>query len=82
MMADLWVWSEHIEKQIHERELSREIILSVINDPDQIVSGRLGRQVYQKIIGNKLIRVVVDGNVLVTVYATTRIDKYMRGTQE
>ena len=82
MKADRWTWSEHIEKQIHERELSRELILSVLNDPDQIVPGRPGRQVYQKIIGNKLVRVVVDGNVLVTVYATTRIDKYMRGNQE
>ena len=82
MKADRWMWSEHIEKQIHERELSRELILSVLNDPDQIVPGRLGRQVYQKIIGNKLVRIVVDGNVLVTVYATTRIDKYMRGNQE
>ena len=82
MKADRWMWSEHIEKQIHERELSRELILSVLNDPDQIVPGRLGRQVYQKIIGNKVVRVVVDGNALVTVYATTRIDKYMRGNQE
>ena len=48
MKADRWMWSEHIEKQIHERELSRELILSVLNDPDQIVPGRLGRQVYQK----------------------------------
>ncbi len=81
-MADLWTWSEHIDKQIHERELSRELILSVVNDPDQIVPGRLGRQVYQKVIGKKLVRVVADDNVLVTVYATTRIDKYTRGSQE
>ncbi len=73
-----WTWSEHIEKQSYERELSRELILSVVNEPDQIVPGRLGRKVYQKVVGDRLVRIVVDGNVLVTAYTTKRIDKYMR----
>ncbi len=73
-----WMWSEHIEKQIYERELSRKLILSVVDEPDQIVPGRLGRKVYQKVVGDRLVRVVVDGNVLVTAYPTKRIDKYMR----
>lgn len=80
-MSENWIWTDHIEIQIAERELSRELVESVINDPDEIVPGRHGRSIYHKLMGNKLVRVVADGNVLITVYTTSRIEKYMKGNQ-
>jgi hypothetical protein len=80
-MSKNWIWTDHMEIQIAERELSKELVESVISDPDEIVPGKRGRSIYHKLIGSKLVRVVADGNVLITVYTTSRIEKYMKGKQ-
>ncbi len=76
-----WIWTDHIEKQIVERELSRKIIEKAIDDPDEIVAGKYGRQIYHKLIDDRLLRVVIEGNVLITVYVTDKVKKYWRGKQ-
>jgi hypothetical protein len=76
-----WKWTDHILEQIKERELTKDLIQMVINDPDEIVPGKYGRQIYHKLLGDKLIRVVADGNTLITVYITDQIRKYMKGKQ-
>jgi len=53
----------------------------VLDNPDEIVPGKYGRQIYHKIVGDKLIRIVADNNVLITVYVTDKIKKYMKGIQ-
>jgi hypothetical protein len=68
--------------QIRERELSKELVESVVNEPDEVVPGKRGRLIYHKVIDSKLIRVVADSNVLITVYTTSKIEKYMKGKQE
>lgn len=80
-MNENWKWTDHILEQIEERELTKDLIQMVINNPDEIVPGKYGRQIYQKLLGNKLIRVVADGNTLITVYITDQIRKYMKGKQ-
>ena len=74
-----WIWTDHIKEQIIERKLSKEIIETTLNSPDEVVSGKYDRQIYHKILGEKLIRIVADGNVLITVYITDKISKYMKG---
>ena len=74
-----WIWTDHIEDQIIERELSRELVETTVNTPDEIVPGKRGRQIYHKLLGDKLIRVVADGDLLITVYITDKIKKYMKG---
>jgi len=77
-----WVWTDHIQMQIRERELSKELVESVVNEPDEVVPGKRGRLIYHKVIDSKLIRVVADSNLLITVYTTSKIEKYMKGKQE
>ena len=80
-MSKNWKWTDHILEQIKERELTKELIETVINYPDEVVSGKYGRQIYHKLLGNKLIRVVADNDVPITVYITDKIKKYMKGKQ-
>ena len=63
-----WIWTDHIEEQIIERELSKKMIEETVNTPDEVIIGKYGRQIYHKLIDGKLIRVVADGNIIITVY--------------
>jgi hypothetical protein len=80
-MGKNWKWTNHILEQIRERELTKDLIEMVVNTPDETVAGKCGRQIHHKLLGNKLIRVVTDGNTLITVYITDKIKKYMKGKQ-
>ncbi len=81
-MSKAWIWSEHIEKRMLKRKLSRELVEIVINNPDEIVQAGQERLIYQKVIGDKLCRVVTERNTLVTVYLTSKIKKYLKGDQK
>ena len=74
-----WKWTDHIKQQLNEREIPEELINDALTLPDKIVDGKMERKIYQKIIGNKLIRVVTERDVLITVYCTDKIKKYMGG---
>ena len=74
-----WKWTDHIEIQLNERKISRELVETAINNPDKIVDGKKGRKIYQKITGDKLVRVVTEGDNLITVYLTDKVNKYMGG---
>lgn len=74
-----WKWTDHIELQLAERKIPKELIETAINNPDKIVVGKKNRKIYQKIIGDKLIRVVTEGGSLITVYLTDKVKKYMGG---
>jgi len=71
-----------MEKRVLKRKLSRELVESVVNSPDEVVAAEQGRLIYQKVIGDKLCRVVVEGDTLVTAYLTSRIRKYLKGAQK
>lgn len=74
-----WKWTDHIEIQLIERKIPKELVETAINNSDKIVEGKKNRKIYQKIIGDKLIRVVTEGDNLITVYFTDKIKKYMGG---
>jgi len=74
-----WKWTDHIEIQLNERKISKELVETAIDNPDKIVVGKKNRKIYQKIIGDKLIRVVTEGDNLITVYLTDKLKKYMGG---
>lgn len=74
-----WKWTDHIEMQLIERKIPKEFVEAAINNPDKIVQGKKNRKIYQKIIGDKLIRAVSEGDNLITVYFTDKIKKYMGG---
>lgn len=77
--------SNHALEEIERRNISRELVESVLQYPQQIVEVKTGRKAYQSKIdfgGGKiyLLRVIVDESadpaVVVTVYRTSKISKY------
>lgn len=64
---------------MHKRKFSKELIEKVIDEPDEIITEYMNRKVYQKIIDNKLVRVITEENKLITVYITSKIKKYTKG---
>ena len=81
-----FVFSKHAEEQLIRRSLSRNIVESVILNPEQILENENDASItiYQSIVkeNNKLFlyRVFVNiqllPNVIVTLYRTTKIEKY------
>jgi hypothetical protein len=80
------VLSEHARTQAARRGLSEDVVLGVARSPEQRLAVRPGREVRQSRIGMPeggtlyLVRAVVDsgqdGDTVVTVYRTSKIDKY------
>ncbi len=70
-------WTDHVKNQIKERKIPKKYIEVTLADPDKIVTGVKKRKIYQKIIRNRLLRVITDNNILITAYFTDKISKYM-----
>ncbi len=73
-----WQWTDHILLQLKERNLSKALIETALNDPDEKVSGSRNRIIYQKLFEGKLLRVITEGNLLITAYMTDKIVKYTK----
>jgi hypothetical protein len=79
-------FSDHARLEIVRRDIPFEIVEQVLRSPEQVVPGHGGlaaRQSRVELEGKQyLVRVVVaersDAAVVVTVYRTSRIDKYWR----
>ena len=78
--------STHAKEEIERRKIPQGLVESVVEKPDQIVLERGPLKAYQskRDIGGKmfLVRVIVDDGVdpavVVTVYRTTKIEKYWK----
>ena len=78
--------SRHAQIEMERRGISLSLVESVLDNPQQIVTERDGRKVYQSQLdfGNGkvfLLRVIVadvDPKVVITVYRTSKIEKYWR----
>ena len=79
-------FTKYAKLQIQERGIEHEDILNTLQSPGQVLSGRKGRKIAQKKVnqgGEKgLLRVIfeekVDVKIVVTVYWTSKIEKYWR----
>lgn len=74
-----WILTDHLKEQLEEREIPKEFVFDALNNPDEVVEGDKGRNIYHKMIRGKLLRVVVKTNVVITVYHTSKIGKYWKG---
>jgi len=74
-----WRWTQHILIQLKEREIQKDLIEKTLASPDKITEGKKKRRIYQKIVAGKLLRVVTEDDLLITVYMTDKIKKYMEG---
>ena len=72
-------WTDHILLQLKERNLSKALIETALNDPADMVPGGRNRIIYQKLIEGKLLRVITEGDLLITAYMTDKIEKYKIG---
>jgi len=82
--------SDHALRQAVRRGIDEAVVRAVAETPDQVVPVRAGREVRQSRVPFPpsgevyLVRVVVDltldVDTAVTVYRTSRIDKYWRST--
>lgn len=82
-----FVLSDHALQEIARRGLPQDIVMAVLNAPEQIVSGSGQRSIYQSRLsfGSQklyLVRVVVDETVsptvVITAYRTSQLKKYWR----
>jgi hypothetical protein len=77
--------SQHARQEMQRRQIPAELLDRVLADPQQIVPERTGRKAYQSQLdfgAGKiyLLRAIVDDRkappVVITVYRTSRINKY------
>jgi len=73
-----WRWTDHILLQLKERDISKELIEDALKNPDSKTSGLGSRIIYQKLASGKLLRIVTEGNLLITAYITDKISKYLK----
>ncbi|MDA0266261.1 MAG: DUF4258 domain-containing protein [Cyanobacteria bacterium] len=80
-------FSAHALQEMKRRSIPLAVVEAILSEPDQVVSGRDGRTIYQSQVDNEegktyLVRVVVDGTLVtalvITVYRTSKIQKYWR----
>jgi hypothetical protein len=74
-----WKFSDHVELQLSERNISTQTVQDALEAPDEVVKGKRERLIYHKFIDKKLMRVVTEGDLIVTVYLTSKISKYYEG---
>jgi len=72
---------------MQRRGIPNTVVESVLNQPQQVVTGRPGKQIYQSKVDfgtgkTYLVRIVVAGDadppVVVTLYRTSKIEKYWK----
>jgi hypothetical protein len=80
-----FIISDHASIEIQRRKIRLEDVKQVLNHPQQVIPVRQARKIHQSIIEmdgkSYLLRLIVDEgdtNILVTVYRTSKIQKYWR----
>jgi len=83
-----YIITDHAYFEMQRRGISKKIIQSILENPDQIVEVREGRNVHQSKVQHDdsdkmyLIRVFIDIDrkppEVVTVYRTSKIEKYWK----
>jgi hypothetical protein len=76
--SDMWgSWqpTEYFMTRMQTRKVSLDEVMETLRKPDdQVASG--SRTVYQKRFGRKLLRIIAEGNILITVYKTSHFGRY------
>jgi hypothetical protein len=80
-------FSRHAREEMERRSIPAEIVESVLQEPQQVIEHPGGKKIYQSIVEFQegktfLVRVFVaeegDIPVVVTVYRTSKVQKYWR----
>ena len=81
------ILSNHAKKQLRERNISEELVRKALSVPDEIIPTNEGRKVIHFHIQEDekvyLLRIIAEQTgsdwLVITVYKTSKIDKYWRG---
>lgn len=82
-----YMLSSHVLQEMARRGVSRQVVVGILAQPEQVVPGQDNRTIYQSRLDNEegktyLVRVVVDEQidppVVITVYRTSKVRKYWR----
>lgn len=72
-------YTDHAEENIEERKLNKSIIEDVVKYPEKVLESKFGRKIAQKVVSNKLLRVIYEQKdnvyIIVTAYYT-KPDRY------
>ena len=74
------IFIQHAMDRLREREISTELVIEVIRNPDRIDSAN-ERKIAQKLIDGKLLRVIYEEEeaiVVVSAYRTSKVSRYLR----
>ncbi len=76
------IYIQHALERLEERGISAKMVEEVIRDPDNVNYGAKGRKIAQKLIDEKLLRVIYDEEeykiVVISAYVTSKVEKYSR----
>lgn len=65
-------YTEYAENTLLDRKISKELIEKSLKEPDEIIEGKNKRKIAQKIINNKLLRVIFEikgkAYIIITAY--------------
>ncbi len=68
------IYTDHAEENINERKLSKKGIEDIVKNPEKVMDARFDRKIAQKILGDKLLRVIYEQEdnvyIIVTAYYT------------
>ena len=68
------IYTNHAEENVAERNINKKIIEETLASPERIIDGRFGRKIAQKVVGNKLLRVIYESKsntyIIITAYYT------------
>jgi len=86
MVREKVEFTKYAELQAQERKINYRDILDTLKSPGQVLSAKKGRKIVQKKLNRGeeegLLRVIfeekVNAKVVVTVYWTSKIEKYWR----
>jgi hypothetical protein len=79
--------THHARFEIGRRQIPEQLVMAVLEKPEQVVTERGGLVAYQSRViveptGEMLVRVIVDERArpprVITVYLTSKIEKYWR----
>ncbi len=72
---------EHAENNLADRNIPKKLVQNAILNPDIVLEAKKGRKIAQKLVGNKLLRVIYNSHgktyIVVTAYYTNPA-RYLR----
>ena len=74
------IFIQHAMDRLREREISTELVIEAIRNPDRIDSEN-ERKIARKLIDGKLLRVIYEEEeaiVVVSAYRTSKVSRYLR----